>query len=348
MKVYLDPSTNVLYSSFYIDGLYKLLGKRNVIFNSKYFNGLSERKNCLLFVVQEDDNYKKVVVDYWDFQSIEEQLYDWSDLYCKINYVSTKKDFLKKLVLIPPGFGIKVWGLTDSIIIGIENFIKCSFHVPVRKFFGKYYKQYSRLPVELYRNTCPVNNDIFFISTLWDEYFEENSFMNAFRLNFIKACKELDSIRFEGGFVYSTEHNLASKYQSYILENSIGIDEYLRKIKKSVVVFNTPAYGSCHGWKLGEYLAMGKAIISTPIINDLSVPLEHGKNIHFVSGEKEEIKAAIDYIHRNDSYRKKLEKGALDYYICYIEPRQHVKLILEQLFKNSKDAGKNINYNSML
>ena len=48
-----------------------------------------------------------------------------------------------------------------------------------------------------------------------------------------------------------------------------------------------------------------KTIISTPLINDLAVPLEHGKNIPFVSSDMEDIKYAIDYIIRNDSYSKK-------------------------------------------
>ena len=40
------------------------------------------------------------------------------------------------------------------------------------------------------------------------------------------------------------------------------MNEWISKTKQSAIVFNTPAFWSCHGWKLGEYLAMGKCIIS--------------------------------------------------------------------------------------
>jgi len=65
------------------------------------------------------------------------------------------------------------------------------------------------------------------------------------------------------------------------------------KNKKSIVVFNTPAYGGYHGWKSGEYLAMVKAIISIPLINDHAVPFKPGKNIQSLSGEKKNLRMQL-------------------------------------------------------
>ena len=66
------------------------------------------------------------------------------------------------------------------------------------------------------------------------------------------------------------------------LTKGVCMTEWMHKTKMSEVVFNTPAFWECHGWKLGEYLALGKAIISTPLSNDLPYPLEHGKNIYMI------------------------------------------------------------------
>lgn len=76
------------------------------------------------------------------------------------------------------------------------------------------------------------------------------------------------------------------------------------------MAINTGGVVSCFGRKLAEYLALGKAIVSLPIENYLSVPLEHGKNIHFVENEKESITEAMMYIYDNSDYRKKLESGS--------------------------------------
>ena len=55
-------------------------------------------------------------------------------------------------------------------------------------------------------------------------------------------------------------------------------------------------------WDLGEYLALGKAIISTPLFNDLPAPLTHGINIHFVENDVDSIKEAVSYIIANPDY----------------------------------------------
>ena len=118
----------------------------------------------------------------------------------------------------------------------------------------------------------------------------------------------------------------------------MSISEYIEKTKQSVFVFNTPAFWNCHGWKLGEYLAMGKAIVSTPLSNDLPYPLEHGVNIHFLKDDsEEEMQNAINQIIENQAYRKKLEAGAKKYWDTYGTPEKSLEL-LGIKFKNEKNT----------
>jgi glycosyltransferase involved in cell wall biosynthesis len=86
-------------------------------------------------------------------------------------------------------------------------------------------------------------------------------------------------------------------------------------------------FWDCHGWKLGEYLALGKAIISTPISNDLPLSLVHGENIHIVENNFEEIRKAIILIIKDDEYRHKLEKGAHLYWEKYGTPSKSLELL---------------------
>lgn len=91
-------------------------------------------------------------------------------------------------------------------------------------------------------------------------------------------------------------------------------------MQKSFIAVNTGGVASCFGWKLAEYLALGKAIVSLPISNYLEVPLEHGKNIHFVENDRESISEALTYIYEHPDYRKNLEWGSRQYWETYCRP----------------------------
>ena len=103
--------------------------------------------------------------------------------------------------------------------------------------------------------------------------------------------------------------------------------EWLKKTKESAVAFNTPAFWNCHGWKLGEYLAMGKAIISTELSNDLPEPLKHGVNIHFVENTSQAMSEAVEFIVSHPEYRKTLESGARAYWEKYGTPEASLRLM---------------------
>lgn len=122
------------------------------------------------------------------------------------------------------------------------------------------------------------------------------------------------------------------RYGEFIYEKRLSMDDYVRDTKRSVVVFNTPSVGECHGWKLAEYLCMGKAIISTPLSRALpGEGLVHGKNVHFVS-TIDEIEGAVRRIVEDEEYRKRLERGAREYYEEYIAPEKVIgRLVAKKL-----------------
>jgi glycosyltransferase involved in cell wall biosynthesis len=79
---------------------------------------------------------------------------------------------------------------------------------------------------------------------------------------------------------------------------------------------------------LGEYLAMGKAIVSTPISNQLPEELVHGKNIHIVSN-MDDLKNALELLLEDDNYRRKLEDGARAYFLKNVNPVRVIENIME-------------------
>ena len=138
------------------------------------------------------------------------------------------------------------------------------------------------------------------------------------------TCMSLTGITFEGGFIPSQLGN--ENFKHLHLNETLTQSEYINKLQRSIFAFNTPAVWNCHGWKLGEFLCMGKAIISTPLSNDLPAPLIHGESIHIVNNQQDLIDA-IQLLNENDSYRMKLEKNAREYYDKYVSPEASIRLL---------------------
>ncbi|MDR3704390.1 MAG: hypothetical protein P4L28_00605 [Paludibacteraceae bacterium] len=339
MKIIVDSACNIQYSSFYIYGLNQKYGTSSITFASKPFHLLPQREACFNFIVINDEKEIKITIDYGDFNTLIEAHYQWSDVYGKVNYnrTQTGKEYTK-IISLAPSFGIQLWPFGGTLRHCVLNYLKNRFTTPqavvsIRKFIGKYKRQYLlRSPISAYEESVYLSNDkyIFSLSSLWqsDDINENDEGVNKYRAEFIRICKTFTEITFEGGLTPSayTSEKQRIVFQDVMYSKWMNFDEYLEKTKQSILVFNTPAYWQCHGWKLGEYLALGKAIISMPLVNDLPIPLEHGKNIHFISSEAE-IESAIRFLLDNVDYRRRLETGAKEYWNKYGTPLQSISML---------------------
>lgn len=337
IKVYIDPSSRILYSSYYIQGLYTVFGKSNVKFSKKYFNQL-QRKNdsnsydhYMAFVVVTKNEIKKYIIDFRDKSSVKKNAYDWCDAYAKINISATKTDksYQEKIQSIPPGFGIKIWSKRETLYNCLANYIKCNFSpmAALKMHLSDYYNQLKRPVIEAYtKSTKDKTNNayVFMIGTLWSH---TNCIegTNLLRKTFVETCKA-ENVNFEGGFFASIDHPQYEEFKHLIFSNRYPVNEYVEKTKQSFIAFNTPAVHDCHGWKLGEYLAMGKAIVSTPLSNKLPKDLVHGTSIHVISNP-EELKNSISLIIGDNAYRQKLEDESKNYFNTYASP----KAVIENL-----------------
>jgi len=332
--VFVDPLVDVGYCNFYIKGLVDLFGPSGIRFNNKQFQKL-KRGTIFPFLIRMPNFEIRIVIDYSDGQMINDSAYNWSDVYGKINYYPPKTQlyYQEKIVSLPPGFGIKNWGLLNSIATAGKNYIKAYHRITNdKKFLSSYYKQLKYNSISEYSYPNKVDsNYIFSMSTLWysDASVNNDEGVNMQRYNFFEACNDIQNLTFEGGLVYSLKRNMNPMFKKYIISARLPYDQYLLNTKKSILVFNTPAWNMCHGWKLGEYLSLGKAIISTELINDLPAPLEHGKHIHYVKGEVDDIKKAIREIAGNSDYRQTLQEGAYQYYLKFVQPTRQMKLLLK-------------------
>lgn len=337
MKIVLDSACSFKYASLYIKGFMDLFGKKNVSYQAQPFIPLkSEKRNVfdqyLACKISGQTKEYNIIIDYRDNGTIDRKAYHWCDLYCKINFDAEEATGLNKIFKIAPNFDIRIYNTLLTFYHAGTNFLKAHNYIPDKKlFFGGYIRNYQREVITEYEKKEEIiPRYIFSASTLWKH---DNCLTgtNPNRAAFFRACKASYNIDFEGGFYLpNNSHPQYDLFKDIIMQSPVSQSEYLKKTKQSILVFNTPAVFNCHGWKLGEYLAMGKAIISTPLYYELPEPLVHGENIHFIKSI-DEINETIDILLNDEKYRKKLETGASAYYEKYVKPYSAIKNIVDKL-----------------
>lgn len=338
--IYIDPTIKLSYSSFYIQGFYEVFGFRNVRFSAEHFLGLDRRRDAWSYdaympiVLESDGKRYKIIIDFGDDIPIRENAYNWCDIYAKINYFPEKTGEFDKVVPIPPGFGIRIWNWKQILINCILNLFQLKFKPQISLFhyFRDYLSQLKMMRLERFDDQAVEEQRgdyVFFVSSLWPH---QNCLegTNLLRKSFMDSCRKAGA-DFEGGFLLLEEsHPQKEEFAEFVFKKRYPLSIFVEKTKKSALVFNTPAVHNCHGWKLGQYLAMGKAIISTPLQNRLPQELRHGEDIHIVSGP-EELRKAVHLLLIDQEYRKSLEKGARNYFDQNASPVSVIESIISKL-----------------
>ena len=350
--VLIDASSSVVYGSFYIKGLQERYGNKNVTFTYKPFAKLSSVGRNIRFIVMYENKITKYFIHTTDSFHIDKNNYEWADVYGHVNAnfkYYPKKEY-PKIVSLVPSFAIRNFNFAQTIYFSIKTFI-IAFNAiiktetynksnktheinklnNIKRHFLNYLKNYFRRETlnTYYISEKLEENYVFFLSTLWynDEYNKNDEGVNKRRLMFIESCKENSYIVFEGGLLADgMEHTL--DFSHVVTKQKEKFKTWLNKTKKSVTVFNTPAFWNCHGWKLGEYMALKKAIISTPLYNDLPSPLIHGEHVHFIKeNDVNDYYLAIQRIINDVDYRNKLEENINSYWIQFGTPQKSLDLL---------------------
>lgn len=325
------PAFNARYYSVYIEGLRRLLGPSNVRYTAEGFPSFGPE--CLAFRV-ENSSETRVYLHSDDMPELDPDGLRWSDIFGKVNLKPdlVPHEYQPKVLALGPMFPVRVWNRFAAEARAVANYVLSGgASDPLRSHIANFRGQYhSRFPESEYHPGKSDPDYVFFNGALW----ERESEANTVRARFIQAAQQIDAVRFEGGLTPRRTRQGArvfdpSEYQQYLSQRYSPRD-YLEKTKESVVAFNNPAYRDCHSWRLAEYMALGKAIVSTPIIRALPLPLEHGHHVHYVDGSVESIEEAIRQIRADNQYRLSLEYNARRYYETYLAPERVVRRVLAQ------------------
>lgn len=330
MKITVHKNFNPWYYSYYLRGLNEL--SQNITFDRLITPREEEDvfasfpKDYFVFKVQEHGLERLIVIGSDDKKDFSKILYDQSDVFGKVNTDNGLLLKYKKLVCLGPNFGI---GDIDKIVLKslFKQLHEKSFN------FDEWRKVFKRSSYATYdsinRNFATRENYLFYLNFPW----KKHSDLTTFRKEIIIQLQELEKesvFKFEGGF---SKRRLGyfEGLKPYSTNKVYSHKAYLRNIKKSQVVINTPAVHACLGWKLGEYLKLGKAILSFPIGNAMPGEFTVGKHYHQVEDIKK-ISDELQYLYKNDAYRNSLERNALAYFNEYLSPTKVVSRLIDKAF----------------
>lgn len=344
-QVIIDPRLKYNYASWYLLGLERVFGRKTLLYCIEPFRNILYRttndyNSGFAFIVKNGNREWKIFIDTEDVAKVFVDRYEWCDVYGMVNPTREQVEEYDKLVAIGPECGITLRSRLMTMVLGVKNYATGRAHtkIPFLVYLRDYlYTNIRRRPIGYYEEDIKIRQSyIFHASTLWYNQFAVSD-TNMFRGEFLRACQKA-GIEIEGGLYYVNSRAVLSEmpdypkykkeYKDFIYEERLSMDDYIRKTKESVLVFNTPSVCECHGWKLAEYLCMGKAIISSPLTREMpGEGLVHGENVHFVK-TTEEIYDAVVKINSDETYRKKLEQGAREYYEKWLAPEVVIKRLI--------------------
>lgn len=333
--VRIDPRFNIPYYSLYLDGLVRLFGRGALRFERGGMPAQTEHDDGLAFTVQPgragSKREHRVYVSANDFSRYDRVALDWCDRYGIVNLDPNEPlpGDAAKVVALGPSFGVQRWGNsllgTYRDVAEIMSRAGYSTKVKLQRLKAMRHYFFERVPEPALVPGVSANDYVFYVAWPWKKHAE----VNPPRARFMRACKATPGIQFEGGFVRRRRSDVPDIEDVTAERTRYPFRTWVERTQRSALVFNCPAVHGCLGWKLGEFLALGKAIVSLPIQRRMPAQLEHGEQVHFVDDRPEAIQEGVTRLLSDASYRKRLESGARAYYDRYLAPESVVRRLVE-------------------
>lgn len=279
----------------------------------------------------------KIVYDTFDGATIDQDALSWCDYYFKRSYSFLEMKENPKIM--PLGFNYAVFGSNDFSLQRIIYSLGFSYIKKKPKDVVNILVRHSPLSFFLKHSAGKLNASIsdfediprfdlpfrvIFFTRLWDpgrtnnqDLIQEREFMNTMRVNLIRTLKKNYGESFIGG-LEATE--FAGKYFSDIVvpDSLTNKKNYLRLLRKSSIGISTAGLLKSNGWKIAEYIAGAKAIVSEKLYYEVPGDFLPEKNyLQFTSVEE-----CINQIERlrDPEFRFRLMEQNFVYYHRYLRP----------------------------
>jgi hypothetical protein len=155
------------------------------------------------------------------------------------------------------------------------------------------------------------------------EKIDDRIYVNETRARCIRLLKEALGPRFTGGFGRSPF--TLQRYADLVVPPETTAQEgYLRTLRSfPICIASTGLHGST-GWKLAEYVAFAKSVLSEPLVYDLPGDFGSGRNYLEFTSPEECVDGAVRLI-EDATLRRQIMRSNATYYRDYLRPDVLVK-----------------------
>jgi hypothetical protein len=332
--IVVHPASDLTYASFVLEGLARVLGPKAITYSGEGFSRGYVGGRLLAFYLAEDPK-RRCFLSLTDQTTVNPAGRKWAGVYGATN-VESGQTRDPGVIPLGPTFGVRLrsdamtmhhlwhtwqWGAALGRDLRPPRKRRLSTAITRTRAIPKHQRR--RTTIDAYVTRPSEPDYLFFTAWPWAKHPE----VNPPRIAYVEACQRAPGLVFEGGFAPRRRRDVP-EVLAMSARSRYPIDEYLAKVGRSVVVFNNPAVHHCLGWKLGEFLALGKAIISLPLDRALPAPLEHGVHMHVIDGSPASFDDALDRLRRDHGYRRTLEINARQWYLENLEPARLAQRLL--------------------
>lgn len=333
ITVRVHPRFVIPYYAFYLEGIGRIFGYESIVFDMAGGPAETDWEDGFAFTILGGEptsvKCRRIYVSTNDFARYDRKALAWCDSYGIVNHDPAAAAELAdghKAHAIGPSFGIRYWGSFRGTTRDVARLLRAAGEGRGRTFErlrGAIQLLRKRLPERSYVPGRSRPDYVFFVAWPWKKHPE----VNPPRARFMRACRSIAGLEFEGGFAPRRRNDIDG-IDDVTAERIYPFAEWVRLTQASAVVFNCPAVHRCLGWKLGEFLALGKAIVSLPLSREMPSPLVHGEHVHYVDDDEGAMRNAIEKLVGDADYRTRLEIGARRYYLDHLAPERVIRRLV--------------------
>jgi hypothetical protein len=191
-----------------------------------------------------------------------------------------------------------------------------------------------------YYPVMPSKKNVLFLTRLWDpgeaksqRSVELRTRINKTRIECINRCRKEYGSEFTGGLFIE---NFASKnYPELIMDNSLtNKASYLQAVKEHAICIATTGLHNSIGWKMGEYVAASRGIVSEPLKFELPGNFSRDQNYYeFETADK--LIEQIEKLRSDETDLLRIMTNNYHYYLNYVKPENLVLNSLITVLNNS-------------
>ena len=321
--------------------LRQIIDKESSIFKKSRQLPTGVQSGYLKVIINEDH---KIVYDVHDGDGIDMELLDWCDRYNKRSFSLSKHANLSPKIkplglnylVSPDGFSAlsfaRSWALTSDVKSKLKNLLR---EVDVKHLYS-----YRPTTTDLhYRPKLSENPRVLFLCRLWDpsddDHFsltkkqaEDRLEINHNRIECIRKLKDVFRDSFVGGLA-ATPYAVKEFPEIVFSDQKMTSKrKYLSYLKTFDICVATTGLSNSIGWKLGEYIAMSKSIVTEPLHADLPGDIQANKN-YLEFSDSESCVEVVGKLIEDKKFRLQMMVSNFEYYKNFLRPD---KLVLNSVF----------------